>query len=334
MNYDEFGFFNQQLAGMLKSGVPLEGALRQLCVGMKQGRLRDELQKLEADLAQGAPLEKALAARDLPEFYARMVLVGAKGNDLPAMLTLLADYYQRANSISARLKGLLVYPMIVLAAAFFVSVFLALVYSGYVAGIGMSFQEVVQSLGAAQAASLSFFGLWIAPILLAAVFILAVWAINSTKARNSLRWRLPGFKESNLSQFAGSLALMLKKGGSLNDSLAILRGLENNSPLATELKQWETRIAAGHQKFSDVAANSKILPPLFVWMVASSGENWANGFARVSELYYARAIHRVETLLYAVLPISVLALGILILGQFMPLVQMFASLMNAIGAME
>ena len=31
MKLDEFAFVNQQLAGMLKSGVPLEGALRQLC---------------------------------------------------------------------------------------------------------------------------------------------------------------------------------------------------------------------------------------------------------------------------------------------------------------
>src|SRR6187401_1875578 len=106
MNYNEFSFFNQQLASMLNSGIPLEGALRQLCIGMKHGRLRDELQNVESDLAKGIPLEKALAARDLPEFYTRMILVGAKGNDLPAMLTLLADYYQRANSISARLKGL------------------------------------------------------------------------------------------------------------------------------------------------------------------------------------------------------------------------------------
>lgn len=333
MNYDEFSFFNQQLAGMLNSGIPLEGALQQLCVNMKHGKLRDELQKLESDLAQGTPLEKALAARDLPDFYVRMVLVGAKGNDLPAMLTLLADYYQRANSISARLKGLLVYPMIVLIAAFLVSVFLSLVYSGYIAGIGPTFRDLVGNLGSAPTTSLVV-SFWIPPVVLAVILIFAMWIVTSTKTWNRWRWRLPGFKEANLSQFAGSLALMLNKGGSLNDSLAILRGLENGSPLATELKKWETRIAAGEQKFSNVAANSEVLPPLFIWMIASSGENWAKGFARVSELYYERALHRVETMLYGVLPISVLALGILILGQFLPLARLFTSLMNSLGSME
>ena len=31
MNYDEFAFFNQQLAAMLRDDIPLEGGLRRLC---------------------------------------------------------------------------------------------------------------------------------------------------------------------------------------------------------------------------------------------------------------------------------------------------------------
>ena len=330
MNNDEFSFFNQQLAGMLKSGIPLEGALRQLCAGMKQGKLRDEFQKLETDLAQGTPLEKALAARDLPEFYTRMVVVGAKGNDLPAILTLLADYYQRANSIATRLKGLLVYPLIVLLAAFLVSGFFALIYSGLF--VATSSANVFGS-PSAQAPPL-FLPLWLPPILLGILLLVSAWALTSAKVRGSLRWRLPGFREANLSQFASALGLLLGKGGSFSDSLTILRGLEKGTPLEAELDQWAARIASGERKFSEVAASSRIFPPLFIWMVASSGEDWAGGFFRASELYYARASHRVETLLYAVLPISVLALGMIILGQFMPLVRMFSWFMNSLGSVE
>ena len=52
MNHDEFAFFNQQLAAMLRSGIPLEGALKQLCVGMKTGPLRAELQLLEEEIGR------------------------------------------------------------------------------------------------------------------------------------------------------------------------------------------------------------------------------------------------------------------------------------------
>ena len=97
MKNDEFAFFNRQLAAMLREGIPLEGALKQLSAGMRSGPLREQVETLEKDLATGTPLPAALAKRDLPEMYRRMVQAGAAGNDLPGVLTLLADHYERAN---------------------------------------------------------------------------------------------------------------------------------------------------------------------------------------------------------------------------------------------
>src|SRR5277367_6467003 len=113
MKYDEFAFFNQQLAAMLRDGLPLEGALRRLSAEMRAGRLRTELQALEADLAKGTPITEVVEARKLPELYKRMIVVGVKSNDLPGALTMLADYFQQQSNVSARLKSMLVYPLIV-----------------------------------------------------------------------------------------------------------------------------------------------------------------------------------------------------------------------------
>ena len=55
--------------------------------------------------------------RQLPELYRCLVEVGAQSNDLPDVLTLLADHYQRRYHIWTRLKGLMVYPFIVLTAS-------------------------------------------------------------------------------------------------------------------------------------------------------------------------------------------------------------------------
>src|SRR5579862_6696733 len=130
MKWDEFAFVNHQLAAMLRDGIPLEGALRQLSSTMRRGGLRDEFEKLRADLEKGAPLNEALAARQLPPLYVQMIQIGVKTNDLPAILTLLADYFQRANTIWTRIKGLMVYPAIVLGASLALSIFLAFV-GGY-----------------------------------------------------------------------------------------------------------------------------------------------------------------------------------------------------------
>jgi len=132
MKNDEFAFLNQQLAAMLRDGIPLEGALRQLCADMKRGALRSELEKLEADLAKGMPLREAARARQLPELYQRMLEVGVQSNNLPAVLTLLADYYQRRHTVWTKLKGLMVYPMIVLCAAFLLSCFLSILLNSFI----------------------------------------------------------------------------------------------------------------------------------------------------------------------------------------------------------
>ncbi|HEX7654636.1 MAG TPA: type II secretion system F family protein, partial [Verrucomicrobiae bacterium] len=66
MKTDEFAFFNQQLAAMLRDGIPLEGALKRLCQEMRAGVLREELLALEQSLSRGMPLAEALAPRQLP----------------------------------------------------------------------------------------------------------------------------------------------------------------------------------------------------------------------------------------------------------------------------
>ena len=332
MKLDEFAFVNQQLAGMLKSGVPLEGALRQLCETMRRGELRDELQAIEADLAQGTPLRETLAKRKLPEFYVRMLQVGAQGNDLPGVLTLLADHYQRVNGAWMRLKGLLVYPLLVLGASLLLSLIIALVYGHFLREAGPDMQEV---FGGSPANFPSAFrlglNLWLPVVILGLIFGGVVAALLVPRWRRALRWKIPAFKEAGLSQLASSLALMLQNGCHLDQALGLLRQLEGGSPAGGELERWQSRLAAGHKKFSDLALGGKIVPPLFVWLVAGSGEDWIAGFKHAAGIYHDRAVHRVEMLLYAVLPVSVLALGVLILAQVLPLLQMFLGMMRMLS---
>src|ERR1041385_6920051 len=186
MNNDEFAFFNQQLAAMLRDGIPLEGALRQLCAGMRVGPLRAELQQLENDLARGTPLKEALTKRALPQFYSRMVEIGARSNDLPGILTLLADHYHRANALWTRLKGLMVYPLLVIAVALALTVMLSFVFGHF---LGTFFDQF--PVPPALLASM-----WIPPFILGTLIVLGVLAVSLPTWRARLRWLLPAFREA------------------------------------------------------------------------------------------------------------------------------------------
>jgi type II secretory pathway component PulF len=327
MNHDEFAFFNQQLASMLRDGVPLEGAIKQLCAGMKTGTLRAELELLERELADGTPLPAALARRKLPVFYLRMLELGARSNDLPGVLTLLADHYQRANALWTRLKGLLVYPLLVIGVSLGLTLLLSVTFSRLLADF---FQTPGYFGPGAQPSSL-IAAIWIPPLLLALLALLMVVAISIPALRSKLRWRLPGFREASLAQIASALALMLKQGTTLADSLALAEALESNSPAGKTLAQWHRLVVDGKGKPSQWPAASKPFPPMFLWLVQRSGEDIASGFQKAAEIYQTRASYRIEIVLYGLLPVSILLLGQMVFWQVAPMVRSLTSLMNALG---
>lgn len=337
MSHDEFAFFNQQLAAMLRDGIPLEGALRRLCGEMRRGPLRDELQRLQDDLTRGTPLADALAARQLPELYVRMTQVGVKSGDLPGALTLLADYFQRQNNLWTRLKGLMVYPLIVLFGAFVVSGLLAVIWTY---AIRPGWFELINSMfEGMRLPAFTWFtmplleNLWVYPTLFGLLFVFAVLALVWPPLRQKVRWRLPAFKEASVARMAASMHLLLKGGVALPDALALVAQLESGKA-AEDLQGWLANLSAGRTKFTEVAAQSRVFPPLFVWLVSSAGEDLAGGFRRAAEIYEARAAYRAELGLYAALPVSVLFLGAIILSQGFVLVSgflVFVQMLNGIS---
>jgi type II secretory pathway component PulF len=335
MKYDELAYVNQQLATMLREGIPLEGSLRQLCATMRHGRLRSELQLLEGDLAGGAPLDQAVARRQLPEFYRLMLQAGARGHDLPGLLTLLADYYQNANLVWTRLKGLMVYPAIVLTLSAGFSVWVAILFGKIssmlvVDGRLLRSMSVISITPAPALSPLSPF-LWAPAVLLCAISLPALAVAVLPGLRREMQWRLPAFREASLSRLASTLAILLKAGCSLSEALGLLERMESGTRAAAELGRWKTRCAEGRGKFTDMAAGGRIFPPMFVWLVAGAGENLAAGFERAAQVYHARAAYRSNVLLYAALPASLLFLGLVIMAQVYPLARMISQLPMLLG---
>jgi type IV pilus assembly protein PilC len=324
MNYDELAFFNQQLAVMLRDGIPLEGAVRELCAGMKDKAFRQEMEQMQVDLSRGVPLAEALSRRRLPELYIRMVQLGARGNDLPGALTLVADHYHRVNALWTRLKGLLVYPVIVTAAALGLTILLSILLSrcsSLLAGMGGPFVTLRAAI-------------WIPPTVLALLLIAGLVALSLPGLRARLRWWLPAFREASLAQLSSAVALMLRTGTPLPDALALAQGLESNSPAALALGQWRYHLAQGEGKPGQWPNRIGPFPPLFLWLVQNSGEDLAGGFQKASDLYESRASHRIELALYGALPVSILLIGQLLFWEIAPLMKAFTTFANMMGGMD
>jgi len=311
------------LAGMLKSGLPLEGSLRELTASMKSGSLRTELEALEKDLVKGTELPKALDKRDLPPLYVRMLKVGVKGGNLPEVLQCMADHYRRESTLWTRLKSLMVYPLLLL-----------FVFIAFAFGFDWLGDEIWKTVAGTwprdmpdpRKEGLTGLILWVPRIFLAllALVALAVWALPGW--RHNLRWQLPAFHEAALSQVAASVAMLLRSGCPLDEALGLVRELEGNSPGGVELGEWSDRLARGQGKPADFIREGLAFPPLFTWVLNSGGEDLAEGFERAAEIYHTRAMNRADISLCYLWPLSILTIGIMMGSQviisYLPMVRM------------
>jgi type IV pilus assembly protein PilC len=324
---DEFAFLNQQLAGMLRAGIPLEGSLRELSTTMRRGKLRRELEALQADLAAGVPFTEAVQKRQLPELYVRLTQAGVSGGDLPGVLTLLADYYNRLAAIMTRLKGLMVYPLIVLLASLGVSVLITLVYRTVILSTFEDLDSLMSPLGKVTLVP----GIWLPVLILGSLTLIWIGVMVTPRLRHWARWKLPGFREASIAQLSAAASLLLQCGATLQGALGLLRKTEGPTPAGREIDRWMDLHRQGEAKWSSFTAGSRVFPPLFIWLVAQGGENMAQGFQRASEIYHARSTHKIDLLLYAALPMSIIGLALLIVGQIYPALMTFRQLFTALG---
>ena len=302
---------------MLRAGIPLEGSLRELSASMRRGKLRAELEALQTDLAAGIPLQEAIERRKLPELYVRLTQAGVAGGDLPGVLILLADYYNRLAAVMSRLKGLMVYPLIVLLASLGVSILITMLYRQILFGI-LYDPNVFLGPGITQLTTAP--GIWLPTMILGSLTLFWFFIVFTPRLRHWARWKLPGFREASIAQFSGAASLLLKSGATLQGTLGLLQKTENHTPAGREVARWLDLHRQGESKWTSFTVDSRVFPPLFVWLVAQGGENLAQGFQRASDIYHARSTNKIDLILYASLPMAIMLLAGLILGQVYPLI--------------
>jgi general secretion pathway protein F len=310
---------------MLKSGLPLEGALAELSRDLQRGALKDETIRLEKDLSQGTHLADAIQKGSFPPLYKKLLSIGARSGQLNEILILMADHYHRSSLIWNRLKGIIVYPILVLLTAFGVSLFLAFSFIDlYETLIGDLNVFMLPSHPPLFMTSL----IMLSPTVYALLLITIFAILLVPKLRESVRYRFPGLHEASLAQTAATGAILLKGGVSLSDTFDMMEQIESNSRIKRDLNQWRRQVAAGESKFTAIAEKGHSFPPLFIWIIASSGEALADGFDKAALLYQRRADYRSELFMVAAVPVSLIFTLALVLLQVYPMIRAVGTTLN------
>src|SRR5712691_5777342 len=123
---NDFLLFNQQLAALLRAGIPILQAISMLRRRATSARLRIVLEEVEEAIRGGAALSQAFAAQGatFPRIYTASILAGERSGALDEVLSRYVTYMRRSVGLRRKIRGALAYPTFLLIASFAMVVFL------------------------------------------------------------------------------------------------------------------------------------------------------------------------------------------------------------------
>src|SRR2546422_5197107 len=111
----ELATFTQQLANLLKSGMPLTVALNSMSHLGSKGISPEVSKQLKQDVMEGRSLSDALGKHPIifSDMYVNMVRAGEQSGALVEVLRRVADHYERFAEVQSKFVSALIYPCIV-----------------------------------------------------------------------------------------------------------------------------------------------------------------------------------------------------------------------------
>jgi type IV pilus assembly protein PilC len=116
---NDFLLFNQQLAALVRAGIPILQAITMLRKRSPSAALRAVLTDVEDKIRGGSALSEAFASQGsvFPRIYTASILAGERSGALDEILARYVTYMRRNVQLRRKIRGALAYPMFLLIAS-------------------------------------------------------------------------------------------------------------------------------------------------------------------------------------------------------------------------
>lgn len=124
----QLALFTKQLSILQDAGLPILRSLRILEVQQKPGRLKYTLADVGDEIEGGATLSEAMAKspKVFNRLYVNMIKAGEAGGALEVILRRLSEFLERSESLKRKVKGAMIYPIVVVLVAVGILTFIML----------------------------------------------------------------------------------------------------------------------------------------------------------------------------------------------------------------
>ncbi len=285
INSTDLALFTRQLATLVRSGTPLEEALRTIGKHTEKPRVKRIIMGVRSRVTEGYSLEKALSEfpSAFPEMYRATIAAGEKSGYLDAVLERLADYTETRQETQQSVVGALFYPLVLLIIAIAVVVLLVAVVVPKVVKVFTDLGQELPLLTKLLIAVSDFlvsYGIFIFIAIIAGV-ILFQRAMRSELFRSKVQKFYLGLpivgkltRGLNTARFARTLSIMTASGVPVLDSLRIAAEVIINRPMRQAVQEAAVSISEGANIHSSLERSGHF-PPMTLHLIAS-GEQSGN----------------------------------------------------------
>lgn len=326
---DDVAVLTQELATLLKAGLPLDRALEILIGLSANDAVRQLMTDLREDVRGGAALSAALEARGsvFSKFYLNMVRAGEAGGALDVVLQRLSEFMERSKELRETVKSALIYPAILVGVAV-LSVALLLVW--VVPQFSQMFEESGKALPVPTQVVIAvgdFVRAYWWAMVLGGVGMYIWFERKLQNVQFRLRWDrwLLGLPlvgdligKLEVARFTRTLGTLIGNGVALLTALSIVKETLGNTYMAQALTQVASQLKEG-KGLGAPLMESGLFPKLAVHLVTVGEETGKlqEMLLRIADIYDREVHGAVKRMLSLMEPVLILGLGLVIGGIIM-----------------
>ena len=336
---DELSILCEQIALIIRSGLPLHDGVEALCDNYRNTRYAQRFDAMrEAVLENGSLYGGLVAAGIFPTYLSEMANIGERTGELDSVMAGLSLYYQREAKIRRAVINAVAYPLILIA-------MMGTLIAVLISGVLPIFDGVFRSMGIDTAANP-----WLAAgigtgrvvlvcaaVLIAAVLLtlLVIRLDASGKARTAVLRFIPALRRTSdkisAARFAAVMAMMLKSGYPLDESLRLVGGVIADPDVARRVQACRAKMAEG-MSFPDAVEQLSIFAPLHQRMIrvgAAAGQI-DSVMKKLAEIYEDEAddaiTHTVSIIEPTMVALMSVVIGSILLAVMLPLLSLMGGM--------
>jgi len=334
----------RQLATLVDAGLPLLRGLHVLERQTPNPTLREALGGMCEAVESGSTFSESLQnyPKIFNHLYINMVKAGEAGGVLEVVLNRLAEFAEKAEKIKNKVKGAMIYPIIVLLAACGITGFLLV-------AVIPKFRDIFRDLlGDKPLPAITEFvmnasnfvmqnGLLVLGGIAGFVFLFTIFKKTKTGEYvvDVCKLRIPPFgslvRRTAIARMTRTLGTLLSSGVPVLQALDIVRDTSGNAVISRAIQGVHDAVKEG-ESMTNPLAESKVFPPMVISMVEVGEETGAlaDMLTRVADTYDDEVDNAVAGLTSVIEPIMIMLLsvivGTIVVAMFMPMIQIISSL--------